>query len=63
LTTKKSFNGVFWHSLNNNNDFKASNNDRLSQLGKLPNNTAFPVNNQRNFYEIKPINTRNIKEK
>ena len=49
---------------NNNNDFKESNNDRLSQLGKLPNNTAFPINNnQRKFYEIKSMNTRNIKEK
>ena len=47
----------------NENDFKQSHNNRLSELGQLPNNSAFPINNQRNLYEIKSINTRNIKEK
>ena len=45
---------------NNTSNFKHSHNNRLSELGQLPNNSAFPINNNRNMYEIKSINTRNL---
>jgi hypothetical protein len=47
---------------NNEINFKHDHNERISQLGQLPSNSAFPVNNNRKFQEIKSINTRNIKE-
>jgi len=47
---------------NDNINFKQAHNNRMSALGQLPSNSAFPVINQNNFCEIKSINTRNIKE-
>lgn len=47
---------------NDNINFKQAHNTRMSALGQLPSNTAFPVTNQNTFCEIKSINTRNIKE-
>lgn len=43
-------------------NFKHDHNQRISQLGQLPSNCAFPINNDIKFGEIKSINTRNIKE-
>ena len=47
---------------NDNINFKNSHNNRMSKLGQLPSNSAFPVINNNKFCEIKSINTRNIKE-
>jgi hypothetical protein len=43
---------------NKKKDFKQANNDRLSRLGQLPNQTAFPLINNNTFDRINTINTR-----
>ena len=51
-----------FNQTNNEINFKNDHNMRMNQLGQLPSNSAFPVNNNRKFQEIKSVNTRNIKE-
>lgn len=51
-----------FNNSNNEVNFKQDHNNRMSQLGQMPSNSAFPINNNIKFGEIKSINTRNIKE-